>query len=133
MTPPGRTFVVVGAVLAGLGVAAGAFAAHILADQLPEARLATFQTAAQYQVYHALALLVVGLLARSAAPPALRAVGWLFVAGTVLFSGSLYLLVLTDTPVLGAVTPFGGVAFLSGWALLAWYGLRERGAGGVRE
>jgi uncharacterized membrane protein YgdD (TMEM256/DUF423 family) len=125
---PARTFLALGAVLAGLGVAAGAFAAHALAEVVPPARIATFETAARYQVYHALALLAVGLLAERSAPRALRAAGWLFVAGTALFSGSLYLLVLTDTPALGAVTPLGGVAFLSGWALLAWHALRERGS-----
>jgi uncharacterized membrane protein YgdD (TMEM256/DUF423 family) len=121
---PARTFLALGAVLAGVGVAAGAFAAHALAGLVPPERIATFETAARYQVYHALALLAVGLLAERSAPRALRTAGWLFVAGTALFSGSLYLLVLTDTPALGAVTPLGGVAFLSGWALLAWHSIK---------
>jgi len=124
-----RTFLVIGAVLAGVGVAAGAFAAHALAGMVPPERVATFETAARYQVYHALALLVVGLLAervakRTASGRALRLAGWLFVAGVALFSGSLYLLVLTDTPALGAVTPLGGVAFIAGWAALAWHSVK---------
>lgn len=117
---PSRTFIVLGAVLAGLGVAAGAFGAHGLADRVTPERLAVYETGARYQVYHALALLAVGLLARWGNGKALRAAGWLFVAGIALFSGSLYLLVLTDTPMLGAVTPFGGVAFMVAWGLVAW-------------
>ncbi len=115
-----RLFLIAGAISAGLSVAAGAFGAHALTDMVPPERLATFDTAARYQVVHALALFIVGLLIERSASRWLRRAGWLFLAGTVLFSGSLYALVLTDTPGLGAITPIGGVAFIAGWGLLAW-------------
>jgi uncharacterized membrane protein YgdD (TMEM256/DUF423 family) len=119
-----RTFLILGCVLAGLGVALGAFAAHGLRGTLSSADLATFETGVRYQMYHAFALLAVaGALTRWEAPTAVAA-GWLFTAGIVIFSGSLYLLVLTGPRWLGAVTPFGGVAFLLGWALLAWTVIR---------
>jgi len=117
-----RLFITLGALSGFVAVAAGAFGAHALRDRLSAAMLDTFQTGAQYQMYHALALVGVGiLLARfsSEGSPWLSAAGWLFVAGTVLFSGSLYLLALTDTRWLGAITPLGGVAFLLGWLALA--------------
>ena len=114
-----RLFVAAGALSAGLAVAAGAFGAHALADAVPPNRLATFETAARYEMMHALALVLVGMLIDRRADRRFRWAGWLFLAGTVLFSGSLYLLVLTDTPWLGAVTPFGGVAFIGGWLVLA--------------
>lgn len=115
-----RSFFVAGAVLAGLAVAAGAFGAHALAGRLTPERLQTFETAARYQMYHALALLVAAWAAGAWASPAATWAGYSFLAGIVLFSGSLYLLVLTGTSWLGAVTPLGGVAFLTGWGLLAW-------------
>jgi uncharacterized membrane protein YgdD (TMEM256/DUF423 family) len=114
-----RLFVAAGALSAGRAVAAGAFGAHALADAVPPNRLATFETAARYEMMHALALVLVGVLIDRRADRRFRWAGWLFLAGTVLFSGSLYLLVLTDTPWLGAVTPFGGVAFIGGWLVLA--------------
>ncbi len=121
MIRPARFFLVAGALSAAVAVAAGAFGAHGLADAVTPDRLATFETAAQYQTYHALALLIVGVLVeRWPEAGLLRWAGWLFLVGTMLFAGSLYLLVLTDTPVLGAVTPFGGVAFIAGWIALAW-------------
>ncbi|NNF59324.1 MAG: DUF423 domain-containing protein [Rhodothermaceae bacterium] len=114
-----RLFVVLGAVSAATAVAAGAFGAHALADAVTPERLATFQTGADYHLAHALALIAVGLTARRWGHPAVTAAGWLFLVGAVLFAGSLYALVLTDTPVLGAVTPLGGVAFIAGWLCLA--------------
>lgn len=128
MNRDARTFLALGAALAGLGVALGAFGAHGLADRVVPERIGTFETGVRYHVYHALALLGIGLLALHRPAGALRAAGWLFVAGVALFSGSLYLLVLTDTPLLGAVTPFGGVAFIAGWGLLAWASWRGFGA-----
>lgn len=113
-------FVLLGALLAGVAVAAGAFGAHGLESRLTPARLQTFEVGVRYHMYHALALLVVGLLAASWTGWQVTAAGWCFVAGIALFSGSLYVLVLTDTPWLGAVTPLGGVAFIAGWLLLAW-------------
>lgn len=117
-----RFFLVAGALSAAFAVAAGAFGAHGLREAVTPDRLATFETAVRYQIYHALALLVVGLLVERdrEGERRLRWAGGLFLAGTVLFAGSLYVLVLTDTPWLGAVTPLGGVAFIAGWLVLAW-------------
>ncbi len=115
-----RLILVAGAVVAALAVMAGAFGAHALAARLTPARLQTFETAARYQMYHALALLFIGWVLTRSDAWQLHAAGWLFLAGILLFSGSLYALVLTDTPWLGAVTPLGGVAFIAGWLLTAW-------------
>jgi len=114
-----------GAALAALAVVAGAFGAHALRARLSPPDLATFETAARYQMYHAFALMVVGLLADRGSLCAPHA-GWLFLAGIALFSGSLYLLALTDQRWLGAVTPFGGVAFIAGWVLLALQASTDR-------
>ena len=120
-----RTFLLLGALSAGLAVALGAFGAHGLRARLSPADLATFETGARYQMYHALALLAVAWVAAQAPGALPRAAGWLFVAGTVVFSGSLYVLVLTGQRWLGAVTPIGGVAFLAGWACLLAAALRR--------
>lgn len=118
-----RVFWVLGCGFALLAVAAGAFGAHALRMRLAPEQLAVFETGARYQMYHALALLAVAW-ANSARPaPAVTAAGWLFTVGIVVFSGSLYLLTLTGVRWLGAITPIGGVAFLAGWAALAWGGL----------
>ena len=117
-----RVFVSLGGLSGCLAVAAGAFAAHALRDRLSADMLDVFQTGATYQMYHALALVGVGiLLARFSVGGStwLTAAGWLFVGGTILFSGSLYALALTVTRWLGAITPIGGVAFLLGWLALA--------------
>jgi uncharacterized membrane protein YgdD (TMEM256/DUF423 family) len=117
-----RVFLVLAAVSGMLAVAAGAFGAHALRERLSADLLGTFQTAATYQMYHALALLGVGILLTRFSTDGsawLTAAGWLFVAGTLLFSGSLYALALTETRWLGAITPLGGVAFLLGWLALA--------------
>ena len=115
-----RAFAAIGAVSGFLAVAAGAFGAHALRARLAPDLLAVFETGARYQMYHALALLAVALfVGRWPAPQAVWA-GWLFVVGTVIFSGSLYALALTGARWWGAVTPVGGVAFLAGWLLLAW-------------
>jgi len=114
-----RFFAAVGALSGALGVAAGAFGAHALRSRLPPDLLAVFETAARYQLYHALGLVAVGLaLGRWPSTP-VRAAGWLFVCGTVLFSGSLYVLALTGTRWLGAITPLGGLCFIAGWLALA--------------
>jgi uncharacterized membrane protein YgdD (TMEM256/DUF423 family) len=119
-----RTFWTLGCILALLAVAAGAFGAHGLRGRVTPELLDVYETGARYQMYHALALLVVAwALARWPGGAAVWA-GWLFVAGIVLFSGSLYLLALTGIRWLGAITPLGGLAFLLGWALLAWAGWR---------
>src|SRR5437868_13237812 len=118
-----RTFLLAGAVAGLIAVAFGAFGAHGLRGRLTPDMLAVFETGVRYHMYHALALLLVGaLMSRDVAHAgrAIVAAGWLFVAGIVLFSGSLYLLAVTGVTVLGAITPIGGVAFLAGWALLAY-------------
>jgi uncharacterized membrane protein YgdD (TMEM256/DUF423 family) len=117
-----RTFWWLGCGFGFTGVAAGAFGAHALRARLPADLLAVWETAARYQLIHALALLAVALLAAHAPSGAAAAAGWLFTAGIVLFSGSLYALALTGTRILGAVTPFGGVCFLAGWVALALAG-----------
>jgi uncharacterized membrane protein YgdD (TMEM256/DUF423 family) len=117
-----RLFIVVGALSGFLAVAAGAFGAHALRARLTADMLDVFQTGAQYQMYHALALLAVGiLLGRFSVDGSAWLVwsGWLFIAGTLLFSGSLYALSLTGVTWLGAITPLGGLGFLAGWLLLA--------------
>lgn len=114
-----------GALLAGLGVAAGAFGAHGLEGRVPTDRLAVYETAARYQIYHALALVLVAALMRQRGGRSLTAAAVLFTAGVVIFSGSLYVLVLTDTPQLGAVTPLGGAAFIAGWGVVAWSAWRS--------
>jgi len=114
-----RFFAASGAISAGIAVLAGAFGAHALRNRLAPDLLAAFETGARYQMYHALALLAVAwVLTRWPTPPA-RAAGWLFLAGTVCFSGSLYLLSLTGARWLGAVTPLGGLLLLGGWLALA--------------
>lgn len=120
-----RLFLGLGAVLAALAVGLGAFGAHALRASLSAQDLATFETGVRYQMYHALALFVVAwALARWPGLTGLAAAGWAFVAGIVIFSGSLYVLVLSGQRWLGAVTPLGGVAFLVGWLLLAWAAIR---------
>lgn len=114
-----RVFVLLGAMLAGVAVAAGAFGAHGLRDRLAPDMLAVYETAVRYQMYHALALFAVAWsAARWPAGPAAIA-GWCFVAGIAIFSGSLYVLALSGARWLGAVTPLGGLAFLAGWTVLA--------------
>jgi uncharacterized membrane protein YgdD (TMEM256/DUF423 family) len=116
-----RIFIATAAVFGGLSVAGGAFASHALKERLTDRALAIFETGARYQMYHALALLLIALLL-SAAPesqPFFAVAGWAFIAGTIVFSGSLYALSLTDIKWLGAITPLGGVAFIVGWGCLA--------------
>ena len=120
-----RVFLTLGALSGLLAVAAGAFGAHALRARLSPGDLATFETAARYQMYHALALLAVAWVAQQWPGTMPRTAGWLFVAGTVIFSGSLYTLVLSGQRWLGAVTPIGGVAFLAGWACLLAAALRR--------
>ena len=114
-----RLFFGLGAAFGFVAVAAGAFGAHALRARLSADLVGVFETAARYQMYHALALLAVAWAA-SRWPGALpQWAGWLFVAGTVLFSGSLYALALSGVRWLGAITPLGGAAFLAGWVCLA--------------
>ncbi|MCB1665882.1 MAG: DUF423 domain-containing protein [Pseudomonadales bacterium] len=118
-------FLVLAGINGFIAVSLGAFAAHGLKNALSPDLLATFQTGVQYHMYHALALLGVGVLSLHFPNQALlKTSGYLFMAGIVLFSGSLYVLALSGIRWLGAITPLGGVAFLAGWALLAWSMLR---------
>jgi uncharacterized membrane protein YgdD (TMEM256/DUF423 family) len=123
-----RVFLSVGGLSGCLAVAAGAFGAHALRERLSADLLDVFQTGATYQMYHALALVAVGILLPRfsiGGSPWLNAAGWLFLAGTLLFSGSLYALALSGVRWLGAITPLGGVAFLLGWLALAFGVWRE--------
>jgi len=125
-TPRARLFMAVGAILAGLGVAAGAFGAHGLEGMVTPERVDVFNTGVQYHLYHALALVVVGgALLRWPHRRLLRITGYCFIAGIFIFSGSLYVLVLADLAPLGMVTPLGGVAFIAGWGLFALALLRD--------
>jgi uncharacterized membrane protein YgdD (TMEM256/DUF423 family) len=116
-----RLAIVLGSAAMFVAVALGAFGAHALRARLAPDMTAVWQTAVQYHAWHALAVLAVGvLLLQGPGQRAVEVAGWLFLAGIVLFSGSLYAMALTGVRGLGAVTPFGGVAFLAGWATLAW-------------
>jgi uncharacterized membrane protein YgdD (TMEM256/DUF423 family) len=127
--PAPRFWLAAGAISAGLAVASGAFGAHALRARLSPADLATFETGARYQMYHALALIAVAWTASRAPSGTATLAGWCFVVGTVLFSGSLYLITLSGVRWLGAITPLGGIAFLAGWAALATAALRLDGNG----
>ncbi len=122
---PLRHFLLLGAINGFLAVAFGAFAAHGLKNILSDGLLEVFQTGVEYQGLHALALLLIGLLGNGRQIRGLRLAGWAFATGILLFSGSLYLLALTDARWLGMVTPLGGTAFLVGWGALAWHASRR--------
>lgn len=114
-----KLFLTLGSVSALFAVMLGAFGAHALKSRLDPSALAIFETASQYHFYHSLALLAVGVVAMSH-PHAglLRASGWLFFAGILVFSGSLYLLGISGVRWLGAITPIGGLSFIAGWLCL---------------
>ncbi len=118
-----RALVATGGAMGFLAVALGAFGAHALKAHIPADRMVTYQVGVQYHLAHALAILLVALMADRLNT---RTVGWLWVAGIVLFSGSLYTLALTGIRVLGAITPIGGACFLAGWALLVVRAARSR-------
>jgi len=120
-----QIFFVIGAISGAVGVAAGAFGAHGLRGRISPEMLAVFETGVRYHLIHALALLAVGWAATRWESRAIPAAGWLFIAGIVFFSGSLYALALSGMRGLGAITPVGGVAFIAGWLCLtygAWTG-----------
>ena len=114
-------FLTIAAIFGGLSVAGGAFGAHALREKISERSLEIFDTGARYQMYHALALLLVAMLMSSldSPPTTLLVSGWLFIIGVVIFSGSLYAISLTGIKSLGAVAPLGGLALMLGWAALA--------------
>jgi uncharacterized membrane protein YgdD (TMEM256/DUF423 family) len=118
-------FGAVGAVSGLMGVAAGAFAAHALRGVLAPEFLQAFETGARYQLFHALALVVVSLLLERSSSGPLRAAGWLFTAGQIFFGGSLYALALSGSRVWGAVTPVGGLCYMAAWIALG-FGLVRR-------
>jgi uncharacterized membrane protein YgdD (TMEM256/DUF423 family) len=121
-----RMFLLLGSVNGLLAVALGAFGAHVLKDRLSSDMLAVFQTGVQYQMYHALALILVAVLSRQITQiAAFGWSGWLFLVGIILFSGSLYALSLSGIKILGAITPLGGLAFLAGWSLLVWGAFKQ--------
>ena len=119
-----RIFFGLGSILAGIAVGLGAFGAHGLRGILSPEDLVTFETGVRYQMYHALALLGVAWAVTQWETVLLEWTGWLFVLGILVFSGSLYILVLPGQRWLGAVTPLGGLAFILGWILLASAALR---------
>lgn len=117
-----RGLVVAGALLAGFAVLCGAFGAHALKQHVSAEALGWWQTAVQYQMWHALAVLALGL-SRS---PGLRLPAWMMVAGTVVFAGTLYAMALGAPRWFGAITPLGGLEMIAGWSLLVWRASRER-------
>jgi uncharacterized membrane protein YgdD (TMEM256/DUF423 family) len=118
-------FILLGGLSGGISVALGAFGAHALRSRLSPERLETFETGVRYQIYHALALLGAAFATLHWPGSSLPLIaGWAFVAGTLLFSGSLYLLVLTGKRSWGAITPFGGLVFILGWLFLAFTSLQ---------
>jgi uncharacterized membrane protein YgdD (TMEM256/DUF423 family) len=119
-----RIFFILGALSGCMAVAAGAFGAHGLKGRISDEMLVVFETGARYQMYHALALLATAGACTRWPGLATTSAGWLLLAGTVIFSGSLYLMALTGQRWLGAVTPLGGLAFLAGWLCLAWAAFR---------
>jgi uncharacterized membrane protein YgdD (TMEM256/DUF423 family) len=121
-----KLFVVLGAVFGALSVAAGAFGAHALRSQLEPRMLETFETAARYQMYHALALFAAAWVWQQTQATSAQVAGWAFMAGILLFSGSLYAMVFTGIRAFGAITPVGGVAFIVGWAALAIAAMKLR-------
>lgn len=120
-----RPFSLLGAGFAFLAVAFGAFGSHSLKAVLTPDMLTVFETGVRYQMYHALALLGVGWAAHQYPQASFHTAGWLFAAGILLFSGSLYVLALSGVRWLGAITPLGGVCFLAGWAVFAWQVWRQ--------
>jgi len=120
-SPPQKRNALLGAILAALAVALGAFGAHALSTMVIPARLETFETAVRYQMYHGLALLILSLLPNSVQKAGI----WLFL-GTIIFSVSLYVLVLSDIGIFGAITPIGGVLQIIGWLVLIWGLIRLR-------
>lgn len=120
-----RRLTLLGSILAGAGVAAGAFGAHMLKSVLEPSMLAVYDTATRYQMYHAFGILLAGVAARICHDARFALAGWVFAGGTVLFCGSLYAVSLLGMRWLGAITPLGGVAFLVGWALLGWRAVRH--------
>lgn len=128
MQPVARLFITLGSINAALAVIFGAFGAHALKNRLSPEMLNVYQIGSHYHFYHALGMLIVGVVAMHLNNDgALRLSGYLMLTGVVLFSGSLYLLAVTGVTWLGAVTPIGGIAFIAAWVVLAFAALRATG------
>lgn len=128
MGTQGSVFMVLGAMFALLSVAAGAFGAHALKSILDPEMLIVYETAAKYQMYHALGMFVVAWQVSRLPHSRVALAGWCFCLGILLFSGSLYIVAGWGMKYVGAITPLGGVAFLAGWAILGWTAWRHRTA-----
>lgn len=116
-------WIMIGAILGALSVGLGAFGAHIIESRLNSDDFSTFQTAVEYQFYHTFALILTGIIySLYPTKTLLNRISWSFFIGILIFSGSLYLLLLTDQSWFGAITPIGGVAFILGWIQLAYFG-----------
>jgi len=125
-----KKFLTAGAIFAAIAVIGGAFGAHFLKTKLTPESLQTFETAVRYQFYHAFALIAVGILYKEYPGKLLMLSGNLFIAGIILFSGSLYLLCgLTSMKWIGAVTPLGGLCFIAGWVLMAVNFIKQKSYG----
>ena len=123
----GKLIIILAGVNGFMAVSIGAFAAHMLRDRLSPELLNTFQTGVQYHMYHALALLGIGLMMLNfSTSNLLRISAYLMMSGIVLFSGSLYLLSITEIRWLGAITPLGGLCFLTAWALIVWFAAKQQ-------
>ena len=118
-------FIAIGAVSAAISVAAGAFGAHGLRGKISDDMLTVFETGAKYQMYHALGLILIGVVLMHKPISALNTAGWLMAVGTLLFSGSLYGLALGGPKILGPITPLGGTAFMVAWGIFAYAVLRS--------
>ena len=120
-----RWFFALGALLAGLGVAAGAFGAHALRDQLAPERLVQYELAVRYQLYHAFALIAAAWAVGRWPNSSAQIAGWLFVAGVLIFCGTVYALAFGSPRWFGAITPIGGLSLIAGWLALAWAALKS--------
>ncbi|MEE2901997.1 MAG: DUF423 domain-containing protein [Myxococcota bacterium] len=118
-------FIAIGAISAAISVAAGAFGAHGLRGKISDDMLIVFETGARYQMYHALGLILIGVVLMNRPSSALNTAGWLMTVGTLLFSGSLYGLALGGPRFLGPITPLGGTAFMIAWGMFAYAVLRS--------
>lgn len=126
MNPTAKLLLMLGSASGALAVVVGAFGAHGLKEMLSEEMMAIYKTGVEYHFYHTLALLAVGVLAQHFRSSLLAASGWSFVAGILLFSGSLYALSISGVRLLGAITPLGGLCFIAGWILLAMAVMKAR-------
>jgi uncharacterized membrane protein YgdD (TMEM256/DUF423 family) len=115
-----RRLIAIGCILAGIGVAAGAFGAHMLKTMLEPPMLAAYDTATRYQMYHAFGMILAGMAARLLGDPRLVTAGWIFALGMLMFCGSLYGIALAGLKWMGPITPLGGLTFIIGWGLFGW-------------